>query len=230
MDQPLGLTIAQGMFALIQAASAGLIAYYTVKLARATTQYARTTDKQLEEIKSARLAGLQPYVHVVQAETSGAETSGGTSLKGLTLRLSLANMGPGPALSLRAYTTHKYIKFGGPMLDPRNLGPHQRVDDVILPEVTGIAQPPSGQTMPGKVGLRLEYRDIAGRYWKTTLRLKLRVATLSPGGYSCDGVTVLDQTECVDEIDKPYIRQDTFETLREIDKDLDVGTIGRPAS
>ena len=224
------------MFALFQAASACVVAWYTVILVDATIRYAYAADAQVNEARIARLAGLQPHIHVAHAaidpwsedEIRQMRATQPASGQGPNLRVSLVNMGPGPALSLRAYVTHKFIGFTGPMLDPMNLRPYEQIDNVVLAAVTRLGRPPVGQNMPNKVGLRVEYRDIFGRYWKTALQLGIEIVSSTTGDCSCSGIVALDQTERVDQIDEPYIRQDTLAPLHLIDEDLDVGTTSRP--
>jgi hypothetical protein len=245
-------TIVTAVAAAIQAVGAIAVAILTMLLVRFTRRYVNTTQDQLDELKTERTAvakdterqlqeleqgrttSLRPYVHVEQIYTGskskfavGGPDLGDQYLEGLQLFGKLINVGPGAALDIRAYVTHKHLNFGlqFDVLVPV-LKPGETTDEFQLPRVETSQPLQPGTEWPHEVGLRLEYRDLFDRWWKTTAKLSLGVAIEGRGELRFQDVRLLSETERATLIDKAYIQTNAI--MSELLKNnLDVGEVQR---
>lgn len=205
----------QAVAAVVQAFAAIATVGATLVLVRITQGYARSAHAQVDEITR---SSVQPYLHVdhfdistpVPAKSSLQyweslplqEDSG--RLPDLVLTFDVRNIGHGPAINVRAHIRHPWVDFG-PTMNARQL------DGGCVQNIT-IGPPRevrrgTGQHPP-EYWLLLEYRDILGRWWATTLTVVVG-STIGPEGVSVDRADIRDQSEHVERIAGPRIRQET---------------------
>lgn len=199
-------TWVQAAAAIVQAAAAVVIVRLTVRLAKAndalanaTNSYAQSAREQVSELVRARLALVQPYVEVVQCSIGGRVDP---YLQGLEIGVELRNMGAGPALSLRSRLDHPRLGFKAQAqsvtIPPGETAP-------VTFTVQTSSTDPSGIAMPKSMLLLIEYRDVAGRWWESTMPLTLGYTREANGTYQSPGVAVEDQQTAIRPIDQPSI-------------------------
>jgi hypothetical protein len=98
----------QTITAVGQVVTAALIVVLTWRLAAATDAYAKSAKDQVGELVEARLATIQPYLHLV---TAGARGEPDPYFVGLGIEAELLNLGSGPAIDAVARLWHDRLQF-----------------------------------------------------------------------------------------------------------------------
>ena len=211
-------TWVQAAAAFVQAAAAIVIVALTRRLAKAndalvkaTDSYAKSARDQVDELVRVRLTSIKPYLHVTWAKI---ELGPLPTYVGTIVRLGLIKVGPGPAFSVRAHAKHPWLKIV-PASEVLNVVPSLTgAPDALI----GAAGAPKGLlagsartehahdpvAFPLDFRARLEYRDLAGRWWTTIVPVRLEYAFEDERQMLGDA-RVLDQDEQVTELKSPVI-------------------------
>src|SRR5690348_15099446 len=84
----------------VQAVTALVIVILTGVLVWATVWYARSAKLQVAELVAARLASVEPFVHIPWAKVDLGDPP---TYVGTVVTVGIVNVGVGPALSVRAH-------------------------------------------------------------------------------------------------------------------------------
>lgn len=162
--------------------------------------------KQLAELASQRLAAITPYVRVVRVQINSQEPN----LMDLSIHVSVQNVGAGPALSARIVADHPWMTFPktSPMID---VPPGEPSDRLLHPtSVEQVSIHPLPQNMPTIISLKIEYRDLAERWWETTVSVRFSWVLEGVNTYRLNELQpslLDDQSEKVRQIGRPTITQ-----------------------
>lgn len=163
--------------------------------AREQTDIART---QVDEAIRARLAALQPFLHIEEVRYTAANNEGRFESR---ITFLVRNVGPGPALSTTARIHNPTVE--GPLASGHvGLVPPGGVSAAIT------FGPLIAQATPiVATWLGVEYRDLAGRWWRTLVRAALEdPTTRDDGTIRWRGISWDDSTEQVLEVQEPAMR------------------------
>ncbi len=184
-------TVVQAAAAVASFAAAGVIAWLTWRLAKSTDAYARSADKQVDELVRARLATIKPHMHVVSGSHGGRP---GQYLDQMVVKVELKNLGSGPAIDLLARLEHDRLDFS--VVTPLAtvaVGDLHSVDFVAHHSSTD----PGGQAISQELLLVAEYRDLAGDWWETRTPATLGYTREGSAVYSNPSVAFRVQEEVV---------------------------------
>jgi hypothetical protein len=211
-------TIVTAIAAAIQAFSAIVVTVLTVFLVRFTRSSVKATQGQLEEMKTTRAAGakdtarqlqeiergrttsLRPYVHVEKIGVADSRLSGGSLVQhvgneylvGLQLVGRVVNVGPGAAFDIRTYVGHDHLNFNlSTAVQVSILKPGESREEFNLPRGDRSDPVQPGMQWPPEVRLRLEYRDLFDRWWKTTVKLFLGAQIGGNGQINFQNITLV---------------------------------------
>lgn len=176
------------------------LVFLTVILIAVTAWYAVATWRLLAEAQRTREATFWPYVH---AHVTRLST--GTNLANVAVVLELANFWNGPALGVRGYLHHDYLRFHS---TPHavDIG-HGDLREVRF-EKPGVAGIEPGQSV---AKLWLEYRDLLGKKWATAVQILVGVSSGEDGAgrryLSVTGMNIIEDSERVFPINCFHIAQ-----------------------
>jgi hypothetical protein len=147
----------------------------TVVLAAATVWYAKSAKEQIEELRKARTAAVEPYVRIpsMRLEIFWNRSLVGTSdrtERNLLFEAPLANLGPGPALDIRPWLELPMgiqVDYEG----PSNLGSGEESKAVI--RVSPAHFEALVTRFPYATAMRVWYRDLLDRQWLTSSEVVL---------------------------------------------------------
>lgn len=167
----------QTIAAVAQVVTAALIVGLTRRLAMSTDAYAKSAKDQVDELVQARLATIQPYLHLVSAGTTGSPDR---YLVGLGVEVKIANLGGGAAIDAVARLDHDRLKF-------ITITPPQTVaaggSCKVFFSVNASSTDPGGLALSQDVRLVVAYRGLAGRRWGTTTPVTLGYERHADGMY-----------------------------------------------
>ena len=212
-SRPMDATTVQAIAAVASVVLAIVIAFLTFRLTTATENYAKSADDQVKELVEGRLAAIAPFLHVTRILVEKGDPQ---TLVGIIVRVEFLNLGLGPALSVRAHARHPWVVLRTAD-DLRSIC--TRDDTAAASLFAGKADNErgnsEGQGPAEEVRVMLEYRDLAGYWWSTTVRARGRYE-LSVDREVLDGqLVVLDQSERVERIKQPRILASDWRTGRE---------------
>jgi hypothetical protein len=220
----------QAVAGFVQAAAAVITLMLTLVLIRFTSRSTASARRQAEgaadqvavsreqvrEAVRAREAALQPFVHADATRFWRVDPRDDTFPVRSSIDVYLRNVGAGPALSLRGRLDHQALTLemvarvfpatvGGPGWSRDDSGPGPLL---LEPgQEAGLQFAVTRGVVDGTLGpeaqLRLEYRDLIGRWWATTTPVKLTLVDLD--GRPTIETMVADQEERVGPIEHPEI-------------------------
>jgi len=174
----------QAAATIVQAATAVVIMLLTRRLAKAndalakaTDSYAKSARDQVDELVTARLATIQPRLHLTAAGHHGAPDP---HFIGLVIDADLLNAGMGPAIDVVGRLEHNRLQFSMAMA-PQTVPSGQSC--TLSFEAQASATDAGGQAMDQAVRLVVEYRDLAGRHWTTLVPARLGFTHLAGATY-----------------------------------------------
>jgi hypothetical protein len=211
-------TWVQAAAAIVQAAAAIVIVVLTRRLTkandalvRATDSYARSARDQVDELVTARLATIRPYVHLAAAGTK--ESACDPFLIGLIIEADIANVGSGPALDVLAAIRHDQMNFIA------EDGPQAVTKDtpcVLRFRAQSSSNAGGGAALARELELLVEYRDLAGQWWSTTTAATLGYVREANSTYSQPTVAFHTQDEVVAKIDHPSLKRSVSAANRDV--------------
>jgi hypothetical protein len=202
------LGVVQIVAAVAQVVTAVLIVLLTRRLAAATDAYAKSAKDQVDELVQARLATIQPYLHLISAGTAG-EPEPHQVLVGLEVQVELANLGSGPALDAIARLEHDRLEFitTTPLQTVTAGVQTVAVGDPcrLFFSVSTSTADPGGQALSKDLRLVIEYHDLAGRWWETRTPGTLGYVRAAQGTYLDPQIVWRVQEETVRPLSQPSL-------------------------
>jgi len=193
------LGVVQTIAAVAQVVTAAFIVRLTRRLAESTDAYAKSAKDQVDELVQARLATITPYLHLV---TAGQRSTADPYLIGFEVDAELTNLGSGPALDAVASLWHERLQFSTET-PPQTVATGGSCK--LSFTVSGTTADPGGHTLPQDARLLVEYRDLAGRWWRTTTPATLGYDRQANGTYREPKLTWAVQEETVRRIEQPSL-------------------------
>jgi hypothetical protein len=190
------ITVALTLVIIVAAVWAALSAGRQARQAARQVEIAR---EQVREAIEARLAAVRPYLHVERGDADGPD------LAGLKIGVVIRNVGVGPALSTRVRMHHNRlgIQRVGEHNNPILCGAGAAFEAWFTATGGGLQEYP----LPPDVDVGVEYRDLAGQWWRTRVQIALGLPHHSVKGDSVADSALRDQAESVYQIRGPAMHQ-----------------------
>jgi hypothetical protein len=207
----IALSVVLALAAVAQGASAILIAVLTYRLARATVQYARAADLQIDELRRAREMSVRPHLHIDGVKVSKTDQCRGGPPEPYNATILLLNLGAGPAV-----VTYTELLLPDADPPPRRIGPVVGAGARSEIGLWCFAMP-SRELVLGddprrtefRLWLRVRYRDTLGKWQETRVPLRPELTLTQQGTVQSYNWVRSQAEEVVVECappDNPYLR------------------------